>query len=158
MTTNLPPYDTISEMEIIREVFLSEQAIMDAALGGVHVGRTDEAHQQLGTILLLDAGWYAPEDYLPLSHPKIQARVVAPTTTQVDAIKSAIETQLHYAPSAHKRRVVRQPSNGLSFLVHGSRELMGTHARVDEQSRWWSCQITLAFTIGRIPIPAVEAG
>lgn len=141
MTLPSPP-------EIFKTLLDASEEIMDVAPGGVIVGPVDISRQELGCILLAQAGIAKREIYLPLLRTSVTARAVARSIDHAERIGHAIYDILN----ASGRRVVRQPSLGQDFLVHFTIVTSGPTLAVGENLEIWEHILSIESLIGTSPI------
>ena len=104
----------LSIPRLVLAVLEGNAALAAAAPGGVLVGPPEHDEQQAGCVSLMEAGQPREEPDLPLMWLRLSARCLAPSLKQ----SSDIGTALYGAVHGLIRQVVRQLSDGHSYLLH----------------------------------------
>lgn len=104
----------LSVPELVRNVLLQDQSWREVAPGGVVVGPVEAAQVNNAAVAIIPVGQARNERYLPLVRQIVGIRCVAPTVAKAEAVATWVSRSLH----ERRRMVVRQPSDGKSYLTH----------------------------------------
>ena len=125
----------VSSVELMKSVIEADQDLAAVAPGGVTVGPATMENMRKGCIVVNEAGIGSAENYLPLMRPRMAITVHAPSVAKAEEIAGHMYDELH--TNGAKRRIVRQPSNSKSYLIHWTMVNGGPNAQQSSNEDIW---------------------
>jgi len=143
----MPPFSTFSPAEVFTSVV---RAYTDpTVVPYVVTGPLSNDQQRAGGISIMDSGAGRQELYVPLIHPRMQLRCVAPSLEEVERIGRHTGFALDAIPG---RVEAVQQSTGDTYLVHSIFVSGGPSGHMDSDETWEYLLFVEAM-MGTIPVP-----
>jgi hypothetical protein len=138
---------TFSPAEVMLDI--TRRITSEDVIPWIVVGPLSEEQQMAGGVSIMDAGQGQPENYLPLTRPRMQLRCIGPTLTRSEQIGQHIAESFR---GVDNRTVGYQASSGMGYLVHSLMGSGGPSAHKNDEGTW-EYLIFIEALMGTVPIP-----